>query len=181
MSRNKYLFLLMGYPGAGKTSIAQIIEKKFQAKHLWVDHVRNNLFDKPTHSSVESQIIYSYLNTKTSRLLSEDHSVVFDTSFNLRKDRDHLRLIANDHQALSLVLWINTPKHIAKQRALSTNHQLRNGYDKVMTEQHFEYLCQQLSPPDPDEHYLMLNGTDITPSGVDNLMQQLLFQENYST
>ena len=85
------LYLFVGYPGSGKTTAANIICKLTGAEHIWADRERQKMFGRPTHSPQESAALYHRLNERTRQLLLQDKSVVFDTNFNYRRDRDHLR------------------------------------------------------------------------------------------
>ena len=159
------LYLLVGYPGAGKTTVAKIIHDHSGAVHLWADKERREMFKIPTHKPSESRQLYNHLNKETAKLLSEGKSVIFDTNFNFRKDRDHLRQIAKDNDAEATVVWVNTPKEIAKQRAVH-DRQLRNGYEFVLPESEFDRMSRNLQPPKPDETYEAFDGTDLDPNDV---------------
>jgi predicted kinase len=71
------LYLMLGYPGAGKTTISKEITKRTGAVHLWADHERRAMFSEPCHSKAESDELYAALNTRTDQLLGEGSSVVF--------------------------------------------------------------------------------------------------------
>ena len=84
------LYLFVGAPGAGKTTTAQIIAETTDAVHLWADAERHRLFEHPSHSKEESDLLYTKLNLETEQLLSRGQSVVFDTNFNFYADRQML-------------------------------------------------------------------------------------------
>ena len=71
------LYLFVGYPGAGKTTVAKIIEEASAAEHIWADHERRKLFMTPTHSHEESKALYEQLNEQTANLLKAGTSVLF--------------------------------------------------------------------------------------------------------
>lgn len=166
------LFLMVGFPGSGKTTIAKIIQEQTGAVHLWADAERRKMFKEPTHSHEESRQLYDYLNEVTDTLLGEGKSVVFDTNFNFRKDRDHLRGIAAKHGARTVVVWITTPKDVAKQRAVF-DRELRNNYEFILPEADFERMSNHLQPPADDEHPVKLEGIDITPEKVAEILKNL--------
>lgn len=160
------LYLLVGYPGAGKTTTAQSIERLTGAVHIWTDHERHQMFSTPTHTEAESQQLYDYLNTKTGQLLSQGKSVIFDTSFNFRKDRDYLRSLATAHGAQTQIIRLVTPKEVARDRALHADHAEHNHYKEVMSAASFERIAGHLEEPNTDEHPIVLDGTLITDEYV---------------
>src|SRR5437868_11049557 len=112
------LFLMLGYPGAGKTTAAEIIHRLTGAEHLWADRERNKRFPNPTHSHEENLALYAHLNTETEQLLRRGKSVIFDTNFNYFRDREHLRQIAADAGAEAVIIWVATHKDLARIRAV---------------------------------------------------------------
>jgi predicted kinase len=155
------LYLFVGFPGSGKTTVAQYICETTGAEHIWADRERHAMFPAPTHSREESRQLYGKLNTQTSQWLRGGKSVVFDTNFNFRKDRDNLRKIAHDSGAAVKLIWMTTDKALAKDRALHDHHAERNGYNTTMDETTFERIAGHLEPPTDDEQPVRLNGVDL--------------------
>jgi predicted kinase len=163
------LFLMVGYPGSGKTTISKIIHEQTGAVHLWADRERRLMFSTPTHSPEESRRLYDHLNDVTDRLLGEGKSVVFDTNFNFYKDRQHLREIASRHGAKTRIIWVTTSKEVAKRRAVH-DRTLRNDYEYVLPESEFERMSDHLQPPHEDEHPVKLDGIGVTPGTVTKVL-----------
>jgi predicted kinase len=155
------LYLFMGFPGAGKTTVAQYIAETTGAVHLWADKERRQLFQRPSHSAEESRQLYDALNQRTDELLGEGKSVIFDTNFNFYKDREHLRQIAAKHGVQTIVVWMVTPKELAKQRAVHEG-KLRNGYEELLPESEFERMSNHLEEPRSDEHVIQIDGSHLT-------------------
>lgn len=166
------LYLLVGYPGSGKTTVSRIIHDQTGAVHIWADRERRLMFGKPTHSPEESRALYNHLNHLTDTLLSEGKSVIFDTNFNYYKDRQHLRDIALKNNAKTLVVWITTPKETAKVRAVH-EQKLRNYYEYVLPEDDFERIAGHLEAPHDDEHPVKIDGTTISPETVAASLRQV--------
>jgi hypothetical protein len=68
-----------------------------------------------------------------------------------------MRRLAARHDAQAVVIWITTPKEIAKQRAVH-DRKLRNGYEFVFPERQFERMSNHLEPPRDSEHAIKLDG-----------------------
>ena len=156
------LYLFVGYPGAGKTHVAKLIEDRTGAEHLWADCIRQERFPNPTHSRVESKQLYDELNATTAQLLASGKSVIFDTNFNFHNDRQLLRRIATDNLATTVLIWVNTPKAVSHQRAVHGKVS-RNGYAVNITEADFERMVGNFEPPHKDEHAVAIDGTRLDP------------------
>lgn len=154
------LYLMIGYPGSGKTTAAKIIHEATGAVHLWSDIERHKMFGHPTHSEQESVELYDALNARTEVLLSEGKSVVFDTNFNFREDRRKLKEIADRQGAETVVLWITIPVEQARQRSVGTG-QRRNGYHTRMTDEEFDAIVAKLEPPAEDEKVIKIDGAKL--------------------
>jgi len=164
------LYLFVGYPGAGKTTVSKLIKHLTGATHLWADHVRGEMFDKPSHSAGESQALYEHLNRLTAELLAADKSVIYDTNFNFKNDRQALRLIAAMHDAETILIWIATPLAIARQRAMNTHLDTSTRVLGTMTGAEFDAIVAKLEPPTKDENPIKIDGAKLD---IDSLTRHL--------
>ncbi len=160
------LYLFVGYPGAGKTTVAQIICGATGATHLWADKVRQDMFGDPTHSADESAHLYTHLNDQTRELLRNGHSVVFDTNFNFYKDREHLRSIAAEAGAEVKLIWLKTDRDLSKHRATNESHDQPTRLLGNMDTQDFDRIAGHLQPPRPEEHAIVFIGQNLQKTEV---------------
>jgi predicted kinase len=158
------MYLFIGYPGAGKTTVAKIIAHVTGAHHLWADQERHKLYPNPTHSEQESQDLYEKLNSATDYLLSEGKSVVFDTNFNFLDDREKLREIADKNSARTIIIWLATPKEVSRNRAVT--EYTRNNYDRPMTNDQFDKIASKLEEPTENEEVIKIDGTDLNQESL---------------
>lgn len=155
------LYLLIGYPGSGKTTVSKLIEEHTGAVHLWADHIRNEMFPNPTHSKEESLQLYAHINKVAQQTLHEGISVIFDTNFNYLKDRQYMRQIATREGAQTVTIWITTPKEVAKKRAVNIDPDSLHRVFGSMPEEAFEGISSKLEPPTEDEKVIKIDGTDL--------------------
>ena len=172
------LFLMLGFPGAGKTTAAKIIHDLTGATHIWEDKVR---LEKFPHLAIvangdssfpkeQNDELHSYLNTMTSTLLAQGNSVIYDTSFNRREDRERMYRIAAANRAEVKLIWVKTDKAIARQRATqdAAKQETRVLATALgdMDEATFERLSNKLEPPQADEYPIKIDGMHITPTVI---------------
>jgi predicted kinase len=156
------LYLMLGYPGAGKTTVASFISKITDAAHLWADKERVHRFGNPNYSHEENLKLYGELNKVAEQLLKEGKSVVFDTNFSFRRDRDRLRHIAHKSNADCKLIWVQTPRVIAKTRATEDAHSQETRLLGNIPEEDFERMSDNLEEPLPDEQAIIIEGIDVT-------------------
>lgn len=161
---------MLGYPGAGKTTTAKIIHDITGAVHLWADHERRQKFGTPTYTHQENLTLYSQLNQEAQRLLASGKSVIFDTNFNFYKDRQHLRDIAKHQGAQTFIVWLTTPKQIARQRATDNAHVQHTRILGNIPLEAFERMSSNLEQPRADEPHIEVDGTRVS----DGYMRELL-------
>src|SRR5512146_1975677 len=151
------LYLFIGYPGAGKTTVSRFIAAATGAAHLWADVERHKLFRRPSHSEKESLELYDRLNRQAGDLLAAGKDVIYDTNFNFYRDRQKMRRLAAHSGAETVLIWISVPKRVARQRAVHAV-ETRNGYEFSMSQEQFEAITAKLEPPAEDEKFIKING-----------------------
>jgi predicted kinase len=160
------LYLFVGYPGAGKTTVAKIIHEATGAIHLWGDFERHVMFENPTHSPEESRMLYDHLNHVAADLLSQGKSVIYDTNFNYFKDREKMRALAGEKGAEAVTIWLTTSEELAKRRATEESEGKETRIWGNMPVEAFEHMQGKLQTPTPDEHAIQLDGTNLSEAEV---------------
>lgn len=166
------LYLTVGYPGSGKTTVSRIIHELTGATHLWADHERQQMFKNPQHSHAENIKLYDELNRRTDELLRAGTSVIFDTNFNFYRDRERLRRIAARNGARAVTVWITTPKALARTRATEQSHNQATRVWGNMSGEAFDRIARNLQKPRPDEQAITLDGTHLTAADIAEKLQQ---------
>lgn len=165
------LYLMLGYPGAGKTTTAKVIHELTGADHLWADYQRRQMFGVPKYTHLENVQLYEHMNNMTEKLLAEGKDIVFDTNFNFYKDRQRLSEMAKNYGGQALVVWVTTSRDIARERATDGGgHHTRVLGD--MTAEAFERMSNSLEKPKPDETVIEVDGTKVTPKYIATLLNR---------
>lgn len=160
------MYLMMGYPGSGKTTTAKVISELIGATHLWADKIRRERYGRPTYNHSENLALYDHMNRMVDELLAAGNDVIFDTNFSYKKDRDHLKKIAQEHGAKTVIVWVDTPKSLAKTRATKHAHKQDTRVLGDMKLGDFERLSGKMEKPAKDEPYAVIDGTKVSPQHV---------------
>lgn len=161
LEKQPTLYLMLGYPGAGKTTAAKTIHAVTGARHIWADQERQEMFARPKFGEKESTVLYDVLNRKAQEFLASGMSVVYDTNFNHQRDRDKLRSLAATAGARTLIVWVETPLDLAKTRATEDETGNHTRVWGNMSTRDFDRLSHVLEEPGDDEPFIKLDGTKI--------------------
>lgn len=162
---NPTLYLMLGYPGAGKTTAAEAVAKLTGAVHLSSDKLRIAMFAKPEFSKTEHDAVYNTLDYLTQLLLKSGTSVVYDANLNRYQHRHDKYLICHKLEARAVLVWVKTEKEIAKKRAVhpERNHLVpRSEKPEAM----FDRIAGILEPPHPEEPVIELDGTKLNEAYI---------------
>lgn len=159
------LYMMFGYPGAGKTTTAKILSELTGAVHLSSDQLRLELFPNPSFSAEEHAELYRELDSRTEQLLSEGRDVIYDANLNRRQYRDEKYEICRRTGAIPKLIWVQTEKEIAKRRALHDSRSPlwpRHEHPSQM----FDRIADIIEPPDESEPHLVIDGARISPDNI---------------
>lgn len=102
----------------------------------------------------------------TAELLRAGNSVIFDTNFKFKSDRDHLRQIAEAHNADTVIVWLTTSKEEARHRATEPHHQVHTRIHGEMSTEDFERLSSDTEWPKEDEKAIKIDGSHLDKNEV---------------
>ncbi len=159
------LHLLMGLPGAGKTTLARALQQATGAARITSDEYRLNLFPEPTFSQAEHDNLYAMIDHNVEHLLQSGQSVIYDANLNRLEHRREKYKIAEKYDADVRLWWVKTDKELAKQRRTQEQDELLLPEDET-SEQLFERIAETIEAPQPDEAYTEVTGQNITPNSI---------------
>lgn len=166
---NQTLYLMMGLPGAGKTTAAKIIEELTGAIRLTSDEARLMLFEDPEFTEAEHQQLYEYLDDQTDHLLSAGKNVIYDANLNRKVHRAEKYALAEKHGVKVLLIWVQAPKEVAKTRATKENR-AKLWTKNETPEQMFERVSDTIEEPTEDENAIILDGTNLSTDYISNTL-----------
>ena len=166
------LFMMFGYPGAGKTTTAKIIEEVGGAARLSSDELRLELFPNPTYSQEEHDAVYAELNKRAEALLSEGKSVIYDANLNRYQHRLEKYELAERTHARPVLFWIQTPRELARERAVMRGHHHLVPKDETF-ETMFDRVSSVIEEPQEDEPVYTIDGVNLDKNAVSEILYRL--------
>lgn len=163
------LHLLMGLPGAGKTTLAKHIQSITKAARLSSDDYRVNIFPHPSFSQKEHDDLYAILNHSTEHLLASGRDVIYDANLNRKEHRQEKYHLAKKLQARVILWWVKTPETLAKSRRVAEQNSVLLP-EGESAERMFERIAKVIEPPKRNEAHIVVDGTHITRETVEQLL-----------
>lgn len=163
------LYMMFGYPGAGKTTTSQAIARLTGAQHLQSDRVRLELFPEPAFSQDEHSTLYTTLDNRTEQLLREGKDVIYDANLNRRQHRQDKYDICERTGATPVLVWVQTEKNLSRVRAMDDSRKRLWPPDETPN-QVFDRVAEALQEPDSDEPYVIIDGTKISDDYIKNVL-----------
>ena len=154
---------MLGFPGAGKTTVAEHIHELTGAVHLSSDKIRLELFPDPQFTEEEHASLYKQIDERTEQLLREGKSVIYDANLNRYIHRKEKYDICARTNARAQLVWVQTDTELSKQRAtvLGVNDPARRPFGNLDATV-FDRLAGQIELPREDENPLIINGHEVT-------------------
>lgn len=167
------VFLMLGYPGAGKTYFARQFAKHTGAVHLSSDRIRFELFEEPQFSEAENDVVNRLLYYMFDEVVATGGSVVFDANNNRRSQRKELADKARKQGAEICLVWVQTDLETSARRA--ANRDRRNPDDKysyAVTSEAFDRSRKNLTKP-KYEDYVVVSGKHVFRNQLHAVLKKL--------
>lgn len=148
------LYILCGFPFAGKSTLAKALEHRFNFTRIDLDQI-NSMFGVGCRGNPISPAEWDRTYAESYRQLGEalhaGRSVVYDaTNFTIAQ-RDYLRAIADTHGISSQVIYVAVSASEARQQWLR-NRSTHERYD--VRDEDFENVATHFEPPTKEEQVI---------------------------
>ena len=155
------IYMTLGIPGAGKTFFARQFAAKNNLPSISADRLRFELFEQPEFSREEDATILNVMDYMLEGYLQAGLSVVVDGLNGQRVRRYNLRELARKHNSYPLIVWVQTDRDTAFDRA--SNRDRRSTDDKYTQSIDEEtFMRQEAVVKKPQsEDYVVISGKHV--------------------
>ena len=158
------LIILCGLPFAGKTVLAKELEKAMGWIRIDLDEIKFELYGQHIRDENLEQKdwdrVYQTMYQRIRQQLRQGKTVIQDAGNFTKYERDVVRKIAQELGLGTAVIWVNTPKAVAKKRLL-INQQAQARF--TVSESDFEAVVAEMQPPSKSENVLTYDSSKISP------------------
>lgn len=113
-----YLFLMLGYPGSGKTTFSKLLSQEYGLVHFNTDEIRRHMFttrDEIIDVKLNPYVIGA-LDYAAEATLRTGVSAIFDANHNTVSERERRGAMAKRYGARTIIVWVKAAADIAWQR-----------------------------------------------------------------
>lgn len=115
-ARQPALVVLVGLPGAGKSTFARALRDRTGSTALESDAVRAELFAQPQHTRQESGVVFDEIRRRAARELALGRGVIIDATNLIERERAPLYALAGDERARLVVVRLAAPDAVLRAR-----------------------------------------------------------------
>ncbi len=178
---DQHLFMLLGYPGSGKTHFAKQLAERMNIVRLNADATRvaamgtiqkAREFDQET--GLLNSIVFGMIDYATAQILESGNSVICDYQHNERSFRDKRALLASEHNAKPIIIWLKAPRDVAILRGAKREElldQRQHSIEKM--EALVEKYANLIEEPGHDELVIEIDGVLTFDEQYQSFMKQI--------
>lgn len=168
------IIILVGLPGAGKSSFARQFSETFGAPIVSYDRLRYELFTEPQYSKEEQDILARVANYQLGEILKTKQTCILDGDGAARVDRMRIAKTAKEAGYSTLIVWVQTDEATAKQRATRRLKQKQEDkYSNTLTSEQYEAFVKKFTAPNHSEPYIVISGKHTYAAQVRVILKRL--------
>lgn len=164
-----HLIIMVGIPGSGKSFFAEHFADTFKAPIVSFHRLRQELFNSPTFSKNEDEIINQVANCMLDEILKTGRTILYEGQTNLRTDRTLITKKSHDAGYEPLFVWVQTEPATAKKRAAKPSV----GKPALSAEK-FDDKLKQFSAPHRTEKAIVISGKHTYASQLKIVLKHLV-------
>lgn len=169
---NTTLFLMLGFSGSGKTTIAKMISQELGIPRISSDGIRRKMFNRveDVKNAKLNPHVFGALDYAAEANLQLGISVIYDANNNRIAERAKSRAIADSCNAKTIIVWVKTPLAIAKKRELGRRADPNHLH---APEDYHDRLAAALQEPLAHELVIIIDGLAPAAEQLKSFKQQL--------
>ena len=113
------IILVCGYPGVGKTTLANELGSFINARVLSTDKIRKEIIEIPNYSEEEKQLIYDIIILIAKYLHNAGINCILDATFNTQQSREDIKKRLNLRNDQFIIIECVCPEELIISRLKS--------------------------------------------------------------
>ena len=163
------LIVVSGLPGTGKSYFCSRLAERLPVVVLESDALRKTLFSLPDYSFRESYRLFQAIHRLVERLLKKGISLVLDSTNLSERNREYLYNIASRLNAKLVVVWVEAPTEVVRQRLEKRQQDSENKSD---ADWEIYRKMKSAAQKIRRNHYVADTSRDITPT-LDKIIKEV--------
>lgn len=164
----KYLFMTLGHSGSGKSYFVRQLAEKMPIVRLNGDTLRIEMYGsteeldkyKAIDPTLSKEKIFNALDYAAKQVLSAGYSVMYESNNNKRVVRGGYEKMAKRHDAIPIVVWVQTSPELAIRRiqereVAADSRQWNEQKAREVVDRHIANTDE----PGDDEYVIIIDGT----------------------
>jgi predicted kinase len=164
-----HMIVMVGIPGSGKTFFAEHFADTFNAPYVSYGILREELFNEPTFSTDENDIISRIGALQLNELFKTERTIVFDGASDARTERQELAKQAHAAGYEPLFVWVQTESVAAKSRAVKPSKDRH-----TLTADQFDGAVRRFTAPNASEKAVVISGKHTYASQLKIVLKRLV-------
>lgn len=151
------LIMMLGLPGAGKSTFASQLTSKLRISNIREDRLSKEVLGQDIEPTKPNKKLYLLTDYLAEEILRIGGSVIMDVDANRRSRRHQLRMLATKLNRPTLLVWVQTDAPTANKRACSKHNNSNDPYFSSLTGEQFKVASSKLQKPEYED-YLVISG-----------------------
>lgn len=168
------ILMVVGLPGAGKSFFARQFSETFSAPVVSLDRIRFELFNKPSFSADENDLVTRLAAYQIEELFKTNRSFIVDGGCNAKVDRVKLVQQAKKAGYDASVIWVQTDAATSRVRAIKRSSRREDDkYNVSLSGQQYDAFARRFTEP-TSENYVVISGKHTYNAQAKTVLRKLV-------